>query len=151
MTDSVRLICLKFMRDQLSAIAAPDFSLSMSTALLGPIADGASRRRFSVGVVPGKEMVEDRFPLTECILPVVVEFQITWNAGDPVPQELAENALADIQRKLKEDIYCAGNAIDLRETGNEINLNLYSDKSIDGWVKYDLLYRHNTGDPRSPV
>jgi hypothetical protein len=77
MTDSVRLICLKFMRDQLSAIAAPDFSLSMSTALLGPIADGASRRRFSVGVVPGKEMVEDRFPLTECILPVVVEFQIT--------------------------------------------------------------------------
>jgi hypothetical protein len=149
--DSVRLTCLKAIRDQLQAIATPDFNLTMSQAVLGPVGGDANRRRFSSGVVPGKEIVEDRFPLTECILPVVVEFSLTWNQGDPGPQELAELGLADIKKKLHEDIYLGGSAMDLREVGNEINLAIYTDKSIDGWIKFDLLYRHNTMDPTSPV
>ncbi len=49
------------------------------------------------------------------------------------------------------DIYLGGNAVDCQEVGNEIDLDIFSDKEISGVVHFRLHYRHNTNDPRQAV
>ena len=154
MTDTVRLTCLKYLQTQLQAIQAGEnnYLLTFSGVELGPItAPEAGRKRAMAGIVPGHELKRPEFPLTYCMLPVAIEFRVTWNQGDPPSQALAELVMGDIQRKVLEDITLGGNCVDCKEMGNEIQLTIYSDKSIMGVVWFDLLYRHNTSDPTKPV
>jgi hypothetical protein len=153
MTDTVRLQCLKALQARLREMqAGQDYLLNFNQVELGPIDGGeASRKRAVVGIVPGKEVKDVQFPMTYCQLPIAVEFRLTWNPGDAPSQELAEIVLGDIVRKVLEDQSLGGLAVDLKDAGNEIILSIYSDKSIVGVVYFDLLYRHNTMDPRQAI
>ena len=154
MSDTVRLSCLKAMQAALAAVQAGQdgYLLAFNQVVLGPIdASEGGRRRAMVGIVPGREVTDIQFPLTYGMLPIAIEFRVTWNMGDMPSHELAEAVLGDIRRKMMQDPSLGGLAIDLKDMGNEITLNTFADKNIVGVAHFDLLYRHSTLDPRQPV
>ena len=153
-TDTVRLVCLKQIKSRLAGITAGvnNAALSFDAVELGPITDQiANRKRSMIGIVPGREVKNIEFPLTICILPVSIEFKVTWGVGDPPAAELIEHVLGDIQKAILSDTGLSGNALDVRDIGNEIQMNAYTDKSPSGVAFFDLVYRHNTLDPTQPV
>lgn len=155
MADTVRLTNLKFVLATLQALdlagprdAEPTY---FSVAVPGPIGDLENRKRYAVGVVAGKEITRVLYPITECQLEVSVEWRMSWNTGDQYPEYEAERVLGLIKKALAQDRTLGGNAIDFRETGNDIVLDLYTDKTIVGCIYYELLYRHQTLDPTLAV
>jgi hypothetical protein len=161
MTDTVRLLNLKYIQTVLSGLVlanAVDAQPPISNAsqgfelvALGPLGDLDDRRRYAAGIVPGDEVKTTRFPITDCMLPVVIEFRMTWNTGDAEPGNEAERILGLIQKALLQDITLGGNAYDLREIGNQITLDLWTDKIIVGAIHYEMQYRHHTQDPTQLV
>ena len=153
MPDTIRMRCLEAIREALEAVVAGEpeddpYTIAFSKVEHGPLGDVDHRKRFVAGIVPGRETKQTMYPLDQCTLPVAIEFRMTVNRDDDEPGLEAERALGEIQRKLHEDTTLGGLAIDLRETGNEIDLEMYDDKSVVGVVFFDLLYRHRTTDPR---
>jgi hypothetical protein len=156
MADTIRLRCLAAIKSALEAMTAgePDgdpYTVEFSKVEHGPLGDEDHRKRFVAGIVPGRETKQTMYPLDQCTLPVAIEFRMTVNRDDDAPGEEAERVLGEIQRKLHEDTTLGGLAIDLRETGNEIDLEGYDDRSIVGVLFFELLYRHRTTDPRLAV
>jgi hypothetical protein len=59
--------------------------------------------------------------------------------------------LGEIQRRIREDRTLGGLALDVRETGNDLDLDTYADKAIEGAVFLEVRYRHATDNPRAAV
>jgi hypothetical protein len=154
MTDTVRLRCLEALRASFAGLrdgepAADPYSVEFSAVEHGPLGDFDNRRRYVAAVVPGNESKRTRYPLTDCTLPVTIEFRMTANRGDQRPAVEAERVLGEIQRRIGEDRTLGGLAIDVRETGNDVDLDTYADKAIEGAVFLEVRYRHATDDPRA--
>lgn len=156
MTNTIRFQCLDWIRKSLLGMVEGEpendpYSVQFSQVEHGPLGDIDHKKRYVAGIVPGVERKETRYPLTDCVLPVAVEFRMTVNRGDKRPGVEAERVLGEIQRRIGEDRTLGGLAIDLRETGNEIDIDTYGDKAVTGALFLDLHYRHATDDPRRPV
>jgi len=161
MVDTVRLTNLKFVLTTLGTIdltgtndadsieaATPTY---FKPLVLGPIGDPENRNRYAAGIVTGDEQKTMMVNVVECELPVSVEFRMTWNTGDKLPQEEAERILGLLQTGLQQDYTLGGNAYDFYETGNAIVLDLFSDKTIVGVVHFIMKYRHGIGNPHAVV
>jgi hypothetical protein len=153
---TVRQQCINKVRDVLQTMAPadpdgpqPDFSYSFefSAVKLGPLSAPDGKRRLMAGIVTGRESKKTLYPLEHCILPLMIEFRLTVNRGDGEPAEIVERLLGEIQRRIHEDTHLGGLAEDLRETGNETDLDTYQDKYVQGVVMLELHYRHYTDDP----
>ena len=157
MADTIRLQCLNALKGVLEALVAGQqpgdpYSVQFTKVAIGPLGDTDHRKRFVAGIVPGRERKRPyTYPLEECTLPVAVEFRMTVNADDDEPGVEAERLLGELQRKLHEDTTLGGLAVDVRETGNEIVLDLYDDRTVTGDIFLELIYRHRADDPRQPV
>jgi hypothetical protein len=98
---------------------------------------------------PTNESKQTRYPLTDCALPVTIEFRMTADRGDQRPAIEAERVLGEIRRRIGEDRTLGGLALDVREIGNDVDLDTYADKAIEGAVFLEVRYRHATDDPRA--
>jgi hypothetical protein len=153
MPDTIRMRCLAAINTALEAMTAGEpaddpYTVQFSKVEHGPLGDTDHRKRYVAGIVPGRERKQTLYPFDQCTLEVAIEFRMMVNRDDDDPEVEAERLLGEIQRKLHEDTTLGGLAIDLRETGNEVDLEMYDDKSVVGVVFFDLLYRHRTTDPR---
>lgn len=158
--DTIRERCLKALRDQLLSLAKPgpadpvtpdDYSFTWSDVRRGALPDGDGRKAFLCGIIEGAERKETRFPITECQLNLVIEFRMVINKGDQAPAVEANRILGEVQRCVCQDRRLGGLAIDLVETGNEIDLDSASDKTAEGVVFLQLKYRHKHNDPRIAI
>jgi hypothetical protein len=84
-------------------------------------------------------------------LSVVLEWSIRLDPDDEEPSECANQVFTSIQRKLREDITLGGLSIQVRETGNEKDIESYKDRIIEGAVFVEILYKHRENDPRERV
>jgi hypothetical protein len=153
---TLRFRCLEAIRASLAGLveglpADDPYSVQFSAVEHGPLGDFDNRRRYVAAVVPGNESKQTRYPLTDCTLPVTIEFRMTADRGDQRPAIEAERMLGEIQRRIGEDRTLGGLAIDVRETGNDVDLDTYADKAIEGAVFLEVRYRHATDDPRGTV
>ena len=156
MPDTLRLQCLEKIRANLAELldghpTSDPYSLRFTSVEHGPLADFDNRKRYVAGVVPGREVKQTRYPQTDCMLPVTVEFRMTIDRGDQRPAIEAERVLGELQRCISADRTLGGLAIDTRETGNDVDLDNYADKAIEGAVFLEVRYRHATDDPRAAV
>ena len=154
MVDTLRFRCLEALRASFAGMLdgypqADPYSVQFTSVEHGPLSDFDNRKRYVAAVVPGREIKQTRYPLTDCTLPVTIEFRMTIDRGDKRPAIEAERVLGEIQRRIGEDRTLGGLAIDVRETGNDLDLDTYADKAIEGAVFLEVRYRHATDDPRT--
>jgi len=128
-----------------------DYPLHFSVVEIGPLGKAETRKQYAVGIETGPEKKNTRFPITDCRLPVTLTMRMTVNRGDEKSALEAEKLLGVAQKKILEDITLGGLAIDVRETGNEVFLELYEDRMVYVALYLEVLYRHNTKDPTQLV
>lgn len=153
MSETAREKILARLHSNLSAIVAGEpvddpYNFTPSRVSRGPLGDFDSRKRLVIGIVDSEEQKKDRFPLVECFLRVVIEFQLSRNQGEAEPSVLANRMLGDLQRKIGEDTTLGGLAIDVKEVGSDVDLESDNDKSIEGALFVVVQYRHAHNDPR---
>jgi hypothetical protein len=157
MPDTIRLQCLEALKGVLEDMVAGEpmgdpYSAQFTKVVIGPLDETDHRMRFVAGIVTGREKKRPyMYPLEECTLPVAIELCMTVNADDDDPGVEAERLLGEVQRKIHEDTTLGGVAVDLRETGNEIVLDMYGDRTVVADIFLELIYRHRTNDPREAV
>jgi hypothetical protein len=153
MADTIRLTNLRFVQTTLRTLdltgpgdlTSPNFFTLVS---LGPIDGFENRMRYTAGIVPGDEIKKTLYPITDCTLPVTVEFRMTWNTGDASDHEAeSERLLGLIEKVLVQDRTLGGNAIDFYTVGNAITMDLFTEKDIIGAIHFEMRYRHNSLDP----
>ena len=111
---------------------AEPYSVQFTSVEHGALGDFDNRKRYVAAVVPGRESKRTRYPLTDCTLPVTIEFRMTIDRGDKRPLVEAERVLGELQRRICESRTLDGLAIDVRETGNHVDLDTSADKAIEG-------------------
>ena len=114
--------------------------------------------RFDVGDrARGKNFVMQIFDLRETKIPRIGQMEPTlrvfleWKALCPAecdPSEFANDVLGQIQRRIREDITLTDTVINVIETGNEITIDDFADRHIEGNVSINILYKHAENDPR---
>lgn len=160
MVDTIRLKCLEWLETSLKTVNTPDdvlnddfpYKIKFSIVGLGPLGDPDNRKQYAAGIVPGRETKSPfQYPQDQCKLPVAIEFRMTVNKDDFPPGKEAELVLGEVQNRLFIDTTLGGLAVDMHETGNEIDLDSYGDKTVQGVVMVEIIYRHFAGKPHVPV
>ncbi len=118
------------------------YGMQFSVVALGPLSREDNRKRFSVGIVPGRELKSDLFPLKTSMFDVTIEFRVTVNKDDEEPMVLAERVLGVVQQIMYDDENFGGLIIKHDEVGNEQDMFTYNDKAISGMVQFRIHYRH---------
>lgn len=148
MTDSIRKQILTNMVAAFAQVTpANGWPIEFSTCVLGPLGEQDQRKRYSIGVVAGKERFKHQFSYYDCFLPVAVEFRITVNRGDAASAELVEQVLTIVEQVALANTTWGGLAIDTILTSNEVDLTTYADRSAEGVLFFEVHYRHSRKDP----
>lgn len=122
--------------------------LTFGKADLGPLKLEDLRRRFSLGIVAGRETERATFPYWECTWQVALEFRITINKGED-PALMAEDVLTVVKRVIDQNRSWGGIAVDTKRTSNELDLSS-SEKAVFGVQFIEIMYRTSHLDPRDP-
>jgi hypothetical protein len=152
MTLSIRQQILNNMLAAFAAVSTANGDpLTFSTCVLGPLGAQDQRKRYSLGIVAGKEKFSDKFSWYECFLPVGIEYRITINKGDDAPASEAETLLTLVKQVVMKDPSWGGIAIDTNLVSDEVDLTTYADRSVEGVLHVQLHYRHSRNDPTDPT
>ncbi len=116
----------------------------------GPLADVDFKKNYAIGIVPGPERKSPRiYPFMESDWTVVLEWQAYVPQGlGLTPLQHAEKVLGVVQRVFYKNQDLDGTVIDVRELGNEVDLESYGDKTVAGVVTIEIKYRHDADDTR---
>ncbi|QIG76983.1 hypothetical protein EVC30_155 [Rhizobium phage RHph_Y1_11] len=156
---SKRSLILTALRGYFSAVVkdAPvddPYPFEFGRVSTGPLTLGDYSKQFAVGLVVGDEVKRDLFPFKECTLPIAIEFQRVKQKGEGEPGDIAEEMLTVVQRVVNEAADLPAKlgldwVIDVRETGNHIDLDSFSDKAVAGVLFIEVQYRHARYDTRN--
>ena len=149
-TKGLRHAILEAMKTTFAGIDEPDWPIKFSVVELGPLGDEDQRKRYSLGIVPGPERYKHIFPFIERTLQVGIEFRVTVNRGDEKPGDLAERLLTMIERIILLNQTWGGIAIDTNLSNNEVDIQTYADKSAQGVLFVEVMYRHSHESPVDP-
>jgi hypothetical protein len=150
MTDTVRHLILKDIVAKYSAVSELVHGLKFSTVALGPLGMVDQKKKYSLGIVAGKEKVTYQFPYAMCFLEIAVEFRITQNRGDDSSGDTAEQMLGLITQVILQDRQLGNLALDTKRLGSEIDLDTYSDRTVVGAVFFEVQYRTAHNDVYDP-
>lgn len=123
------------------------YEWQFSSVVRGPLPETTTKRLIAA-IVPGDETKIDGNVFKSSLLQVMVDFVFIVNVGDESPSEEAEKIMGIIQRRILKDRTMNGLAIETKETGNAVDLDSSVDKSINGSVFFEVLYRHDLDEPR---
>jgi hypothetical protein len=98
----------------------------------------------------GAERYAYSYPFIERVLTVGIEMRVTVNRDDDKPGHLAERLLSVVERVVMQNCTWGGLAIDTNFKNNELGMQSYVDKTVDGVLWIEIHYRHQQGDPRDP-
>ena len=105
------------------------------------VAQGNTIGLFDVQEEKHQEMMHMR-----CHLAVVVEFYCSLMIGDEPSTEL-NKMLLDVQRTIRQDIYCSGLTLNVVENKNQLDIDGPTDNMVAGVVEFMVQYRHLVDDP----
>ena len=88
--------------------------------------------------------------LFRSFLTVGIEMRVTVNRDDDKQGHLAERLLTVVERVVMQNPTWGRLAIDTNFKDNELDMQSYVDKSVQGVLFVEIYYRHHHGDPRNP-
>lgn len=162
MSESIRLQVMQKMKEKFQAVEPPDtedpdytpseadWPFKFSTVELGPLGAEDARKRYSLGIVPGREKYSHLFPYIVSDHMIGIEFRVTKNRGDDDPQIMAERCLSVCKRVVLQNKQWGDLAVDTQLVDSETDLVNFGDKSIVGVLFVTVKYRHSQFDDRDP-
>ena len=100
----------------------------------------------AVGIFDTTEIKKPMVSHQMCALTVITEFAEKARLGDN-PSTRLNALLADVQRTMREDIYCGGLTLNVEEVRNEIDVEGAASQLLSGMVEWTVTYRHRASDP----
>lgn len=150
-TDTARLTILRRIKAIYKAATDVDpapmgskfYGVKFSIVEIGPLGAPNATKHTAIGIVAGKEKKDDLYPLREAKFTVDIEFRLTVNRGDQDPAVMAETMLGVVQQIMYDDPTLGDTVLMIKEHGSEIDLTTYADRTVEGSVKFEVLYRHS--------
>jgi len=153
--ESLRLGLLRTLVENFKAVkknlpVEDPFEFEYSTVKLGPLGNPDNTKRAAIGVVTENETTDFSVnSLTIRNLRVAIEFRITVNKGDDDPAIMGERVLTEVQRIIIGDDTLGGKAVIVQEVANQIDLDTYADRAVQGVLFVNVKYRHFNDDNRT--
>jgi hypothetical protein len=150
-SDSVRLDLIRYIEslyinavdEDPAPVGKKFYGIVFSSVGVGPLLELDNRRLSSIGIVVGGEVKDDIYPYKDPTLEINIEFRYTVNRGDLSTGILAERVLGVVQQIMVDDRTLGGRAIKVDEVQNGLDLVSYSDRTIAGFVRFEVHYRHH--------
>jgi hypothetical protein len=127
-----------------------EYDFKWSLVQREPLADRERMQRYAMAVLETAENKDPQVATMHAQLNITLEFWMLLNA-DEAPAKCANVVLLNIQRRIREDITLGGLVYNVRETGNIIDVDGFSDRLITGAMFLMVLYKHAEDDPRRVV
>lgn len=108
----------------------------------------ARGKRYVISVFDTTEQKRAIIGFMDCTLRVVLEWSAQLGAEEG-PSKQANRIMGEIQRRVREDITLGDLCHNLVEVANDISVDDYKDRQIEGSVFIDVQYKHAEHDPRS--
>lgn len=115
-----------------------------------PLGERETKKRFALAITETDEQKSDQIQTQHAFLQVTMEFHMLLNR-DEVPSTMASMILSNMARRIRSDHTLGGVAVNMRETGNTIDVDGFADKIVNGAMFISILYKHATDDPRRYV
>jgi hypothetical protein len=152
---TVRETCLAWLAGHIASMpsgapADDPYAVTWGLVTRGRLGENADKKRYACGVYDTTESKTQAMGKTTCVLRVVIEFRVWVDTGQD-PGTETNMVLGELQRRIREDITCGDNALNLVETGNEIDIDGPTDHQTQGAIFLNLQYRHHESDPRRRV
>lgn len=148
---TLRLQILDEIVKTFKAVDEDTYGLKFSIVEIGPLSEPDNRKAFCIGIVPMDETYRDLYPLKDRSLRIAVEFRVTVNQVKGSPGREAERVLGVIENVILRHKTWNGLAAQTDLVGNEINMDNFVDKTVDGVVLINVNYRHSVTDNESEM
>lgn len=132
-----------------AGLPAPDpYAITWDFVTREPPGAKIKGKKYVLGVFEPAEVKAPLIGAFDATMRVVLEF---WTHGplDREPSTHINLVLGQIQRRLREDRHLGGLAADVKEVGNEIDIDNIDDRQLRGAVLVDVRYKHAVNDPRA--
>jgi len=115
--------------------------------------------KYSLAILDTDEQKNPKIQQIVAILTVVLEF-FAWVDDGEEPSSVGNKVMTDIQRKMREDLNLTEPddgkrslqdrqlSENVEEIRNQMFIDGYADRKINGAVFYNILYKHGVNDPR---
>jgi hypothetical protein len=115
-----------------------------------PLTERETKKRFALGITETDEQKSDQIQTQHCFLQITMEFNMLLNREE-VPSTMASMILSNMARRIRSDPTLSGVAVNMRETGNTIDVDSFADKMVNGAMFISIMYKHAIDDPRRYV
>lgn len=112
-----------------------------------PLTDEEIALGSALGIFDTTEDNADEIQYQRKTMNVIIEFWLRTQIGEG-PSSALNLALADITRTMLADLNMGALTIDVRETRSELDIDGPGDNIVGGIAVFDIVYRHQVGDPR---
>ena len=122
------------------------YSTTWNIVTRKPVARSVVAMGDTIGIFDVREHKVQEMQHMRCTLSVTLEFYGAVQIGDE-PSTLLNTMLLDVQRTIRQDIYCSGLSLNVVENKNELDIDGPTDMVVAGIVEISVLYRHLVDDP----
>jgi len=153
MTDTIREQIEKAVVNKIETMkdgdpATDPYGITFSEVTRNRVDQVAFGKKYVAGVYSGPETKRADHPSMRCQLRLIIEFYILLDKTD-VAQAQLNFVLGELQRRLAEDHTLGGLAYDMKEEGNEYDVDGSFDTQVSGAIFYRVEYVHHHLDPRA--
>ncbi len=152
-------VCRRLRTMEKGAPASDPYDTTLGVVTRGAPLEGLHKTvQCAAAVIDADEVKTPKINQMDSAIRVVIEFFVWVESGD-TPSTASNRVMADIQRRLREDLKLTepddGRPLEDRELSNnvtEINNQLFidgiSDTQVTGAVTWNITYKHDINDPR---
>jgi hypothetical protein len=124
-----------------------EYDLRWDVVQREPLTQRERKKRYAMAILDEREEKLPQIQTFHVNLSVTIEFWMLLNVNED-PSTCANRLLLNIQRRLREDITLGGLVLNVEERGNNIDVDSWTDKQIEGAIFLNILYKHAQADPR---
>jgi hypothetical protein len=127
-----------------------EYDLKWDVVQREPLGQEAKKKRYAMAILDEREEKLPQMQTFHVNLSVTIEFWMLLNRNED-PSTCANRLLLNIQRRLREDITLGGLVLNVEERANNLDVDSWADKQIEGAMFINVLYKHAQDDPRRIV
>lgn len=145
--QSLRLRIMQNLATRFTSIrkGVDGYTVEWNTVRLRPLTQDEMRFG-ALAIFAPKEKKERQTGFDNCFITLQIEFFLPLAMGDE-PSDIINMGLLDVQRAIASDLTCGGLALNIVETGNEVDVDGPFPSIVAGVVQHELMYRHRAGNP----
>lgn len=127
--------------------AIDPYSITWSEVVRGPLSPNAYKKIAALGLQDTEERSSWKQGFRYAALTLTIHFALYVNREDEA-STVANAAIGDLLRAMREDVSFGGLAINVQDESNEIYIFDDDPRHVEGAIIFTVSYRHRENDPR---